>query len=387
VKESQQSLDVDALIQRAQTLWRNASVGANRGRVELYAKASLRMKATRSLDGAGVNIDRAFEAGTAVRTFASGRALAGFAASSGLSEEVVEWAVTTAGRNHGAANAAAPDASEVIPDERRDVDGDQPFPAADELSAGLMCRRDLDWIEAGTTAEVLVGLEGWIAARRRHRLWALVSGSDQRLLAQRGFRGWERLLDSSPDVLTGIHHPNAGSDLVLLPRAASVVVSALVEAFHGISAEWVDCGEAWDVIDDPANPDGLVGGSFDDAGFSTKTRTLAHAGVWVGGLRGPGTFRRPSFREPPRETPSNLVMRGGSSNELQGLVVRRCHLLPVSPDEWVLELDPVGSTRAWVRVLPRRLLASCRERDGGVIVTAEGPILPAIRFEGMARSG
>jgi nucleotide-binding universal stress UspA family protein len=385
LKESQQSLNADALVDHARVLWRNASIGANRGRVELYTKASLRLKATRSVDAKSVTVDRALESGVAVRTSITGQPASGFAASSGLSEDVVRWAVAVAGRNRAMATVAAPEPSDAIAEERRDLDPDESLPTTGELIDRLQYQHEAEWVEAGTTVEVLVGASGWVAARRRHRVWALTWAPSRQLLAQRGISGWDRLLGGSVSEAIP-HHPNTRSDsgdIVLLPSAAAVVVSALVETFHGGDSEWVEPGTAWDVIDVPVRSNGLVGGSFDDAGFPTAARVLAKNGVWVGGIRGPGTFRRVSFREPPRETASNLVMGGSPVNQIRGLIALRCHILRLSSDEWILELDLADASRKWVRSHPKALLAACRERMGGAIVTANGPIVPAMRFEGL----
>jgi predicted Zn-dependent protease len=386
LKESQQSLDADALVDHARVLWRVASIGANRGRVELYTKASLRLKATRSVDLKSVTVDRALESGVAVRTFFVGQPASGFAASSGLSEHAVRWAVAVAGRNRAMATAAAPEPSYAIAEERRDLDPDESLPTTGELIDRLQSQPEAVWVEAGTTVEVLVAASGWVAARRRHRVWALIAAPTRRLLAQRGISGWDRLLDEPNSEAFTDHHSNTPSDsggVVLLPSAAAVVVSALVETFHGSLGEWVEPGAAWDIIDEPTRSNGLAGGSFDDAGFPTSTRVLARNGVWVGGIRGPGTLRRVSFREPPRETSSNLVMGGKKGNDIRGPIARRCHLLRLSSAEWILELDLADASRKWIRSHPKALLAACRERMGDARVTADGPIVPALRFEGL----
>jgi hypothetical protein len=378
-------MDVDAFLERARALWSRASSSANRGRVELYAKTSLRIKVTRDLSEADVTIDRAHESGLAVRTSRAGRDRAGFAAASGLSDDVVTWATNVANDSSAQVTAAAPGPKDSIPVERRDLDADVVLPTPDELTECLIAHPDAEWVEAGTTLEVLVGADGWVAVRRRNRVWALTGERWRELLVQRGLRNWERLLDRLEDSPAFESYPNslACTDLVLLPDGAAVIVAALVESLRDKDpSEWVDAGKAWEVIDDPLNSKGLAGGSFDDIGFPANSRVLVSGGLWVGELKGPGTFHRSSFREPPAESASNLVVAHGPTKPLRGFVAPQCRLLRLSADQWVLELNQPDGPR-WVRTGPGQLLAGCTDRLGGARVTPAGPIVPALRFEGL----
>jgi hypothetical protein len=397
VQEVQQSLDVEAIVDRARAVWRTALDRASTARVELFAKAALRYRVTRDLDGISATFDRVLESGLAMRALRPGHDRAGFAASSGLSAEVVRWAVDTACTYRAQAPASQPGPSDSVAAERWDLDAAVSLPGEETLTTALIARPYLEWIEAGTTVEVLIGAEGWLAARRRHRLWALGGGSCATLVAQRGLAGWERLLDSSwADDSFERRAVSAGLQvLVLTPDAASAVVAALVDAFHGTGpARWTKSGGGWDVVDEPVRPDGLTGGSFDDAGFPAVSRVLAADGFWVGRLGGPGTFRRASFREPPAESATNLVMASGRARSIpiRATVASRCRVLRPSPELWVLELDLVdagsggGLERRWVRVQPRALLAACAARLGKSTVTPAGPIVPALLFEGLAGS-
>jgi hypothetical protein len=58
----------------------------------------------------------------------------------------------------------------------------------------------------------------------------------------------------------------------------------------------VGAGPGWGVDDQPVNSGALVGGTFDDAGFCDRIPAAVKSGLWVGATRGPGTFRRSSFR-------------------------------------------------------------------------------------------
>lgn len=395
--ELETAIDIDAFVERVRSLWREAAGRATSLGVELFAKAAVRVRATRDLDRTSVTIDRAFESGLAVRVMGAGRDHAGFAAASGVSGALVGWVVDTASSFDARAPLSAPGRSDRIEAERWDLDPATALPSEAMLTTGVIARPDVEWVEAGTTNEVLIGKDGWLAARRRHRLWALGSGHDARLVAQRGFTGWEHLVDVLGDD-DSCRAASGDSDLgvlVLTPHAATSVVAALVDEFHGSTSRGpTEIGDGWEVIDEPVRSDGLAGGSFDDAGFPAGARCLAGDGIWLGRLSGPGTLRRASFREPPSETATNLVVPPGDDGQLprRTAVAQRCRVVRVSSELWVLELDivnrtaPRGFQRRWVRVHPGSLLAACVSRLGRSTVTPTGPIVPALQFEGLISS-
>jgi hypothetical protein len=222
--------DVEAIVDRARSLWRDAKDRASTARVELFAKATTRSRVARDLDGVGARFDRVFESGLALRVFRAGQDRAGFAAATGLSTDVVRWAVDTACTYRAQASAWAPSPSDSVAVERWDLDAACSLPSDGDLSSGLSSRPHFEWIEAGTTVEVLIGAEGWLAARRRHRFWALHAGPGARLVAQRGFAGWEHLLDGPEDCDFARSRADSSKQdtLVLAPDAASSVVAALV---------------------------------------------------------------------------------------------------------------------------------------------------------------
>jgi hypothetical protein len=344
-----------------------------------------------------VTIDRALESGLAVRVLAAAHDCAGFAATSGHTGGDLRWAVDTASSLSARASSAAPQPTDDIEAERWDLDAAAALPGEEALTTGLIARANVEWVEAGTTIELLIGAEGWLAARRRHRFWAFGTGNEARLVAQRGFAGWEHLLDGLGDD-GSITAGASGSDLGVLvfpPDSATAVVSALVDEFHGqasIGSERI--GHGWSVFDEPVRVDGLAGGSFDDAGFPVAVRELSVDGIWMGNLSGPGTFRRASFREPPSEMATNLVVPSGAEHPLpaRAAVARRCRVIRASHDQWVLEVDlairrnKAGLERRWVRVHPQALLAACSARLGAQRVTPTGPIVAGLVFEGLISS-
>jgi hypothetical protein len=389
----EQFIDVESIVDQTRTLRRDASTRVSTGRVELFAKTSSRLRVTRDLPGAGVVVDRVVESGIAVRVIEAGRDRAGFAASSGLSLDDVRWATESAAGYGAQASIAEPRATDVESD-RWDLDEQASLPAEEILASAVAARTNVSWIEAGTTVEVLAGADGWIAARRRQRVWALADGSTPKLFAQRGFSGWEARLDAGEvDALGATQsRPGAGQALILTPRAAAPVVASLVDAFHrDPTAPRAAMGEGWDVVDEPVRADALAGGSFDDAGFPAKRRVLASLGLWVDGLTGPGSYRRSSFRDPPAEAASNLVMAGDptASPPKMALIAEHARVIRSSQDVWVLELELSGASsagadhRRWIRTSPADLIACCRSRLGGARLTPEGPIVPFLVFHGL----
>jgi predicted Zn-dependent protease len=338
-----------------------------------------------------VRVNRARESGLAVRAIRAGHDAAGFAASSGLSADALRWATDSACSYRALASAVVPGPAHPVENARWDLDDPAPLPAEDALSESLIARSEVQWVEAGTTVEVLVGADGWVAGRRRHRLWARSGGPDGELFAQRGFAQWDEHLDGTVKRATAARTAGVGSEgIILSPSAAAPVVSALTAKFHRAHARvWERCGGGWELADQPVHPMGLAGGEFDDSGFQTATRALAKKGVWVANLGGPGTFRRGSFREPPIESPTNLVVPGNPAQSLSSHPAEwatRCRVLRVSRDLWVLELGftggPGGRPSRWVRVNPIALFEGCAARIGPSQSTSEGPIVPGLVFEG-----
>jgi hypothetical protein len=278
-----------------------------------------------------------------------------------------------------------PGPEDSIPAKRADLDPDDPLPGAEELSTTISHHRELEWIEAGVTVEVLVGPPGWLTIRRRNRVWALSHESGEpSLVARRGLADWNRVLDRQWAVPTTSHPKMEGSqDLILAPAAAAEIVSALVGSFHGSHSVWVEAGPGWDVTDEPSDPRGLAGGDFDDVGFPSRSTALAREGIWVGRIEGPGSYRRDSFKDPPVEAASNLVMGSGTNQPSPTRALSVCRLIRLSREFWVLELETADSRRRWIKVRPEELVAKCAGRLGAPTLTSSGPIVPALRFSGL----
>ena len=368
-----QALEIDELVGIARDRWRDASARVSTVPLELFVKLAMRRRVTRDALGGGSSSASALESGLAVRSFFSSHGVAGFASSSGLSSDALDWVVDTACANRGNTSASAPAVGFGVPELREDLDPASDLPDEVTLTHALKERPHAQWVEAGTTIEILVGIDGWVAARRRHRLWAFLETPEPHLVAQRGWKDWERLLDVEPDA--------TGEPLILSPRAAAPVVAALASAFHSPeSSRPAQIGAGWALADQPGHPYGLTGGSFDDAGFPTTDRVLAGNGSWLGAVGGPGSYWRGTFRQAPKESFSNLVVSPAEAQTrpLPAAPVGRCRVMRLSPDVWVLELG-----RKWVRVHPAELLAACSEFLGTPQVTSEGPIVPAMVLTGL----
>jgi len=358
----------------------------HRVRVELFVKVASRVRVSREFDRADASVTRAIESGLAVRTADRGGEHAGFAASSGRDADALRWAADNADRSRGHSTAPMPGPSDVDVD-RWDLDEAAELPEEGALAEALLERPDLAWIEAGTTIESLVGPDGWRAVRRRHRIWSLSGGSGATLQAQRGFENWEARLDQAPasPANSKIGTTTDRGALILTPRAAAPVVAALVKAFHSGGLGGRGAGPGWSVSDDPKRPDGLAGGSFDDCGFPARRRILAESGVWVGNLVGAGAFWRTSFRDPPEENPSNLVMDGNRAQDGPNgrRTVQKCRVVRSSSKFWVLELGLGTGRHDWIRVEPQKLLSACAYQMGEPVVSAEGPIVASLVFQGL----
>jgi len=355
------ALELDRLLDDARALWHRASSSIGSERLELFAKRSARRKATRGASGA-TSIHHVFESGLACRCFEPRCETAGFAAAGGLSMETALWVARLARSSESTTTSARPDPSAFAP-ERADLDPEDETPTADRLASLMGGEPSLEWIEIGTTVEVLVGVEGWVACRRRNRTW-LKSGGQ--LWASRGFDARGRSMNEHPPATKPQVH-----DLLIEPSAAGALVEALARAL-GTTAE--PCGDALVVDDVPDHVLGLAGGSFDDAGFPTSHQKVAVGGNWVSRRLGPGNLWRRSFREPPTPSTANLVVstRRRAAGPV-GAVVRTLNVIPLDAHVWVLDM---GSAAA--RIDPGGLARSIVGTRGTPTATAAGPIVPGL---------
>jgi hypothetical protein len=174
------------------------------------------------------------------------------------------------------------------------------------------------WVEIASTCESLVA-SGLRASRLRRRYWALLVPRDREgrveSPVQIAGRRWppdtgafaSALADRRGPAGEPAAPPRRAAALVLAPEPAAALVLALTRsAAAGPDGGRLREGMRW--IDEPGSPLALFGGSFDDAGFPTRSRTIAGDGPDREPIDGPGTYRRPSFREEPRPLPSRIAV-------------------------------------------------------------------------------
>jgi len=372
-----EALELGALIEHARVLRACMTARVGSERVELFAKVSHRRRATRDAT-CDVSLHDVRESGLACRVFGREGEPAGFASASGVSTSEAEWVADRARTFEGRASGSTPEPSDLA-GERWDLDPADSLPTGDSLIALVRERKAVEWIELGTTVEILIGSQGWMACRRRNRAWLLGSNGRGEIRARRGF---EDLAEQDEDAISSI--PPGGivpTSLVLAPSASGALVSALVSAFHRSNEQ---CGAGLDVDDVPAHEEGLAGGAFDDAGFPTSPRPITADGYWVPFEPGPGNVWRGSFRAPPTPGTSNLVVSPGKpASHGDCLRISKCRVVPLGRDVWVLDLETgQGGPRFAARVDPRAVSLAPIATLGPAVPTATGPIGPHLVVDG-----
>jgi hypothetical protein len=384
-------LEIEVVAEHARALWRDVSARAPRVAVELYAKVAQRARVQRGHSHGGLDSSRTIESGLAIRLVTQRGEGAGFAATSGFSREAARWALDRAVARDHVVPGESPDTHRISRADTWDLDPDQTLPLGSMLLEEMEVSPTLEWIEGGTTAEVLIGAPGWLAVRRRHRVWGVVRSDAPRIVAARDLAGWrDARARGEVESATALANRRTASHMAtFLPAAAAPIVLAAVGWAHVREVPpTIDLGVGWSVADDPLHARGLAGGVYDDAGFAAESRVLAREGKLVGRLVGPGTLRRRSYREPPLPSPSNISMPSGAGVDDRpiGEVVDRCRLMRLEPCLWVLELEIVqgerlSRRRAYARVHPAEFLGGCVTRIGTPQLTGDGPIVPSLVFE------
>jgi len=377
------ALDPDSLADHALRLWRIARDRIEGRRFDLFLKTATRRRAARAGAAVPVSISDTLESGLALRVVRPGGTAASLAACSGLSVESLRWVLAAVAKDGGDATAEMPDSGSVSESHRTDLDPDRRLPSAEELDGWVANRDDLGWVECGTTHEVIVGDQGWTAVRRRHRTWAMTDSKRDRgtLLAARGFR------PPAPYTWTGSRAGN-GSTLIFAPNAAAVVVGALLRGIQeGELPLEARVGGGLCVADEPAHPEGLAGGAFDDAGFDATRTLLADGRRVVSGLPKVGALRRGSYRDAPSTLTSTPVVFSEApiTTDSSFGVVRSCRILPLSREEWVLSFaaHTPHERASVVRVTAGALAEGCLGSVGRAVVCADGVISPGLVFRGI----
>ena len=393
-------------------LWESAREAAGAAtEVELYARASRRVRVSIDADGA-LHVDHGIDEGLAVRVHEPARKTLGFAAASGLGAAEAARAARRAEADAVPFDGERPwsdrggvrtDGAEAPPD----------LPPAEALAdwltgalrrSGAVPAED-PWVEASSTLEAAWTTEGgWV--RSRLRVWGIlvapcvaVAGAEPvpRVVAVRDPAG----LPSDPWPLHGTA-ARAASRRAVAARSGSVVfdgealaplVPALVRALADTGPRGATrVGPGWVLKDDPTDPEAPVGGMWDDAGFATAVVRLADGHEVVGRIAGPGSFRRGSFRDPPEPAPTLLRVEPPAVDPPPGgvrIVAVRIHPLD---GRWLLEVDGVDPTGAafhggLVRTDPLELAARCVGGIGPAALRAGAVLTPALRFERLRVEG
>lgn len=397
--DSAESADPERALLETTRAWDLARHEAASGTaIEIYTRRSRRIR-LRSEPGVGRIEERGWDAGTAVRTHDPSTSRIGFASSAGCAANaavlLTRVALESAVRVPELCAPWLRRGAEVL----RDLEPSLELPSAGRLSdwldgaATAAVPPATRWVEAAATVEA-VAAEGLSWVRSRCRVWAVAVGGG---LPESSAA---RSLEALPPVPAGPGLPPASAGplrgpLRIEPRALGVLVPALVRALHGDPpARDLDVGPGWAVRDDPLMPGAVVGGAFDDSGFDAVPRALARECRVVGGVYGPGTLRRGSYRDLPEPGTSLVVVTPPVEPVPEDRVdVLSLRVEVVTPKSWRLEMDgerwvagrSAGGFRAahlWTD--PVTLARACVAGSGEPARCGWGVLSPALIFEGLA---
>jgi len=405
VTEAFESVPDQNLEELSQLLVRAGELGLQ-GPVELYHRAAIVLRLTRSADHSPDTFQAGREDGLALRAGLEPGRLT-FVAVSGFDETSLGWAVDQVVRGQAAPTSDAlwPRGGDRI---SVDIDPSLRLPAPAEMQSWLDMAAEVAAagparLEVAATFESWATNDGLRASRGRTRAWAIVESRHPLAIAARCWEGlapdgWAKLVDdrARPD---GEPVPPPGGPLPILfsPEASAKLVHTIVRALHR-SPECIGLpvGPGWRLEDDPLDPEALLGGTFDDAGFPTERRLLADGTTVVGVLDGPGSLRRPAFRDPPQSLPANLVVRApATALPPRAGLVSSISIHPVEPGSWILELDgaalEAGRTGPpianwFVRVDPGELVRRCLGSVGPARSSHRGVTTSALLFDDLSRS-
>ena len=224
-----------------------------------------------------------------------------------------------------------------------------------------------------------MGGGGWVAARTTKPCLGVRRSAGRRLSAQRGIRmvgspRWDRSAPKYPGFIGASSSLRSG-------RGSRLCAGG---AFPWSGAGRMGGCRTWVGSRGSAGPSEWARRwNVRRRRFRDKIQASCQCGLWVGGLRGPGTFRRGSFREPParwRAIWSCLQRRRSPVRGKSSVDATSCDC----PNRvWVLELDLRGGKTVWVRTTPQKLMAACCRRMGVSELTAiraDRSCDPALRF-------
>jgi hypothetical protein len=389
-------------------------------RFELYHRASTAVRVVRCGSSDRNEVRVGGEDGVAARLQLRGEPLVRFAATSGGRESSLRASIERAADGSGSAPALPEEW--IDPGERRidrDPDARLPSPAwlaiwLEGALAALSPEKasvayDEAWVEVASTVESWVLDRKPCASRARTRGWALLRLKSQPaeprsprplVLAARSWRnlsrgGWAELQEARqlPEGAS-LGGPERRLPVLFSPETSALLVQALVRAIHGDRrSSPLEVGPGWRVDDAPDDTEALFGGDFDDIGADAHCLTLADGSTVTGRIHGAGHLRRPSFRDPPRSSPSHLrvepleTVRAGDA-----LRVSRLSLHPLPSGQWILDIDGAllsggapGPVAAGVMIstTPEELVRKCVAGCGTAVLSHRGVRTPALLFDGL----
>jgi len=426
-EEDQRSLDPHLLMGQLGERYDALRRAAGSGRLELYRRTSITLRVDGEPGSAATSSRIGREDGTAIRFEPADGRVIRFAAASGCSSSSLRWAAANVRPLKSIAAVGDGDPWPRGPIDQKDHDPVDRLPSPAEVGVWLVRARSrlaealaeagpveagACWTEVAATVESLVADEGLRCSRTRMRGWAMAGmrSRDAALATPRPLfvasRSWNDLDEAGWAELVASRWLRAGAlagqrqtslPVLFTAEAAAWLVPALVQALNRrVETCGAPVGAGWEVTDDPRAAGALLGGRSDDAGFDTRRRVLADGIRVIGPLTGPGTLRRPSFRDPPQPLPSHLSIAPGEERPFRkGLIVSEVALYPMPDGAWILECDGVllrGNEPALlvrggrIRTTPGQMVQRCVERIGPAHASQRGTRTPALLFDGLAVS-
>jgi hypothetical protein len=401
-------LDADALLQRVTERHASLTSGAGEPGLELYHRATLTCRATLARDGRSIECRRGVDEGSALRATRRDDGEPAFSAVTGSGEATLGRALERA-----LGQSSAPQPRPLWPragrEPRIDRDPGASLPEGDEPVGWL--RRALDslptaplpldaWVEIAHTVESWATDGGFQASRVRARAFAglrpaetggplLIGARDLSRLAE---TGWQSLLAdrwSAPG--SPVPAPSRPLPLLLNPESSAFLVHSLVRTLHRGEPEALAVGPGWCVTDNPVGRTALWGGSFDDAGFRTRSTRLADGKTICGAVEGAGHYRRPSFRDRPVPLPTALVVDAEGADAPEScLLGTELALQVIEPERWLLKIGgavveggrPGPDLRpGFLAISPRQLARRCLAAVGPARRSYLGVETPALLFD------
>jgi len=419
IADERVQLDATEIADRVAALQRSIARDFGDRAVELYHRETLTLRVAFERDDRSPTVARGHDRGLAVRVATPTGREVGFASASGAGGSSLRWALARCreqppGVGPQAIWARGAEAT------RLDLDGPAELPPLRDVVAWLERARDgstsggrpASPAPVHMSVEVAASVENWFAdgglrgTRTRIRGWALIRTrepwahdppSRPAIIARRRWQdlpedGWSGVLeDRRLPAGDRARPPGKKLPVIFSPECSGQLVVALFRALHlaGHNGE-TEVGPAWRVTDDPGHPRALSGGSFDDAGFATRSILLADGRRTLATLEGAGHFRRPSFRDRPTPMHSHLVVApSGGEIPDQALLCTALDVHAVQPDRWILRLEGAlcdhGRPGAllqpsYLSVSPEDLVRRCVATLGPARLSHHGVETPALLF-------